>query len=85
MRGGKRIGAGAKPGSKKAIKDGSLVKFAPKVAEVVQKLLESEDKDDQKWVVKELLPYVFRKQPQEIKGEDDETLDVIEVVVRRPS
>lgn len=69
MSGGKRKGAGAKKGSKKSIKDGSLVVHAPRMLELAQQFLNSKSKADQKWAMKELLPYVFRKQPQEVTGQ----------------
>jgi hypothetical protein len=60
--GGKRIGAGAKKGQKKAIKDGSLVRHAPRMIQLAEQWLNGEDKEDQKWAFKELMPYVFSKQ-----------------------
>lgn len=63
--GGKRIGAGSKPGQRKTLKDGSLVVHAPKMLMLAQKYLNSENEETQKWAFKELLPYVFSKQREQ--------------------
>ena len=63
--GGRRLGAGAKKGQKKAIKDGSLVRHAPRMIQLAEQWLNSDDKDDQKWAFKELMPYVFAKQKEQ--------------------
>ena len=70
-KGGWRPGAGARKGSKtgpKTVKDGSLVKLAPTMEELANKWLTGPDKKLQMFAFKELLPYVFRKQPTEVTG-----------------
>ena len=69
--GGWRPGAGAKKGSKsgkRTLKESSLVALAPTMQILAEKWLTSSDVKLQKFAFKELLPYVFRKQPMEVTG-----------------
>lgn len=72
--GGKRNGAGAKPGNQHAVKHGSLVVHAPRMLELAQKWLYGKSAKNQQWAFDKLLPYVFRKQPQEVESTGELTV-----------
>jgi len=67
--GGKRKGAGAKPCKPKLHKDGDvLASVGDRMDELTQELLASRSAKVRRWAWKQLLPYVYRKQPQAIEA-----------------
>ena len=75
--GGKRNGAGAKPGHPgKVLKDGSLaLTYGEKVKELAKQYLEGSDIRMQFQAWKELLPYVLRKQPTVVESRGELTIN----------
>lgn len=65
--GGKRDGAGSKPGQKKVVKDGSLVFLAPRLRELANEFLASDSEQVRLTAFKSLLPYVFQEQPKQLQ------------------